>query len=165
MTEKEGQRFDELVEKFDNAMLTTQTREGELRARPMAIAKHREGATLYFATNMHSVKIGELEAHPEVAVTMQNANQYLTLSGRAAEVRDRSLIESFFSPMWKLWFPRGKDDPDLVLIKVEPADGEYWDMSKTSDKVKFIFQAGKAYIAGEEIDEDKMTGHGKIDFD
>jgi general stress protein 26 len=164
MTEKQGQRFEEVIEKFDNAMLITQSSDGGLHARPMAIAKHQHSGALYFATNTHSIKIGELETHPEVAVTMQNKNQYLTLAGRAEEVRDQSLIESFFSPMWKLWFPKGKDDPDLVLIKVEPSGGEYWDMSKTLDKAKFIFEAGKAYIEGEEIDEDKLSGHGKVGF-
>lgn len=165
MTETKEQKFDQLLQEFSTAMLITQSSDGELHARPMAIAKHREGGVIYFATSWAAGKIDEVETRPEVVVTMQDANQYLSLSGRAETVNDRALIDRFYSPAWKIWFPEGKDDPSLVLLKIEPVRGAYWDMSKTANKMRFAFEAGKAYLQDDHIDTDKLAGHGQVELD
>lgn len=164
MTESKEQQFDELVHKFNTAMLITQSSDSELHARPMAIAKHREGGVVYFATSWAAGKIDEIETRPEVVVTMQADNQYLSLTGRAETVDDRGLIERFYSPAWKIWFPEGKDDPNLVLLKIEPVRGAYWDMDKTANKMRFVFEAGKAYFQHDQIDTEALTGHGQVDL-
>lgn len=164
MTETQAQRFDELLDKFNTGMLVTQTTTGELQARPMAIAKHRDGGVLYFATSREAGKMEEIETHPEVAVTMQDSDQQLSLTGHAEAVHDRALIERFFHSAWRLWFPEGKDDPNLVLIKIEPVHGAYWDMSKSANKARFVFEAGKAVFEDEQIDTDKLAGHGQVNL-
>lgn len=149
MVETNKQQFAELLQDFDTAMLITQSSHGALHARPMAIAKHGEGGVVYFATSWASAKIGEVETRPEVVVTMQDANCYLSLSGRAEIMDDRALIKRFYSPAWKIWFPEGRDDSDLVLLKIEPVRGACWDMNKTTNKMRFAFEAGKAYLENE----------------
>ena len=49
------------------------------------------------------------------------------VAGRASIVNDRAKIEELWSPAMKLFFPGGKDDPDLCLIRVEVDSAEYWD--------------------------------------
>ena len=49
-----------------------------------------------------------------------------------------------------MWFPEGKDDPDLCLIEFHPSEGEYWD-ERGALGAKFIVDAAKAYLSGEEI--------------
>jgi general stress protein 26 len=164
MAETRTQHLDKLIEHFDNAMLVTQGREGGLHARPMAVAEHRDHGTLYFATSRTTGKTDEVDTHAEVAVTMQGEHRYLALSGRAEIVRDRDLIERFFSRAWKIWFPEGPDDPNLVLIKVDPASGEYWDMSENRSRMRFMVEAGKAVAQDREIDTDKLSGHGQADL-
>ena len=42
-------------------------------------------------------------------------------------MRDRAAIHEHWQETMRTWFPNGKDDPDLALIKVTPEYGEYWD--------------------------------------
>lgn len=159
----ERSHFDDLLTAFDFAMLVTQTPTGQLRARPMAIANYRGDGRLLFATGDYTGKIDELFQHPQVNVALQGSNRYLSVSGTAEVVRDRNLINEVWEPSWKIWFPQGQDDPALVLIRVNAAVGEYWDMSGGSS-LEFVFEAGKALLRGDKIDESRLD-HAKVRLD
>jgi len=49
------------------------------------------------------------------------------LAGTASLVRDRKRIDALWSPSMGRFFPGGKDDPDLCLIRVNAESAEYWD--------------------------------------
>lgn len=162
MTETQAQRLAKLIGTFDNAMLISQAPGEGLHARPMAIAEHCGSGTLYFATSRDAGKVGEDQGPTEVAVTMQGDKRYLSISGHAETVTDPAVIELFFNPSWTFWFPHGKDDPNLQLIKVQPASAEYWDLSKTSDKLQFVFEAGNATVEGKQTESDELGSHGAV---
>ena len=115
-------RLSELVIRFDTAMLVTRSSDGGMRARPLTIADSGDGEALYFSTAIESPKVREIEADPHVNVVMQDGRRYVSLSGVAKVVRDRGLIERLWSPSWKVWFPKGVDDPSLRLLRVEPVE-------------------------------------------
>lgn len=50
----------------------------------------------------------------------------------AEVVRDRQKIDNLWKPFLKAWFPNGKDDPELALLKVEAEQAEYWDSSSSA---------------------------------
>ncbi|RYD69240.1 MAG: general stress protein [Verrucomicrobiaceae bacterium] len=157
----EAQKFHDLLEKFGTAMLVTHSSQGELRARPMAIAKIDEDCSVWFLSLHESGKVHEIETAPNVAVTCQKDRDiYLSLSGTAVLSRDRAKIEELWDESYKVWFPKGKDDPDLVLIGVEPHEGEYWDQEGTN-KLQYLFQAAKAYATGTRPKIEEGEQHGK----
>ena len=136
----------ELIKGFRTAMFVTRTPSGALRARPLAIADNR-AEDLYFATSMDSPKVKEIEADPHVNVCMQDADQFVSLSGTARIATDRELIDKMWSEAWKVWFPQGKDDPALCLVVVDVLDAEYWDQSGAKG-LRYLFDAAKAYVTG-----------------
>ena len=77
-------------------------------------------------------------------------NRYVSVSGTAQLVRDRKKNEELWSPVLKAWFPKGLDDPDLALLRVEVEKAEYWD----SPNSKLVEIAGfvKALVTGKEMD-------------
>ena len=77
--------------------------------------------------------------------------------GSAKIVTDRKKIDELWNPFVKVWFPEGKDDPELVLIKIAPHSAEYWDSS--SSKMVVLFNMAKALVTGEEYNEGE---YGKI---
>src|SRR5687767_14631766 len=119
--------FDQILSHFDTAMLVTRAQDGAMHARPMAIAKREASGDLWFATSIDSPKIDELELENRVCASMQSENRFLTISGRAEIVRDRARIDELWQSAWKAWFPNGKDDPNLVLLKLSATEAEYWD--------------------------------------
>src|SRR4029079_1600349 len=88
------------------------------------------------------------DANPAVSVTFQSRAQFASVHGNAYIVRDRALIEKLWSEAWRIWFPGGKDDPSLCLIRVEAREGEYWDNAGTQG-VKYVLETVKAYAKGE----------------
>lgn len=146
----------DLIQDFDNAMLVTKTDDGSLDARPMAVADATDDGELWFVTDRNSGKIADLMLDRDVAVTMQSSRKFVTLSGECRVVDDRAKIESLWKEVWKVWFPDGKSDPSIVLLKIEPARGEYWDNSGVAG-LKYLIKAGKAYLQGERANVDESV--------
>jgi general stress protein 26 len=142
--------FREIVSKFRTAMFVTQGRDVALHARPMAVAKVDEDGTLWFVTGRDTPKIDELLARPDALVCLQNDKQFATIDGQVEIVRDRRKLDELWSEGFRVWF-NGKDDPNLVLLRLVPNSGEYWDQSGIRG-LRYAFQAAKAYLSNERID-------------
>ena len=143
----------DLVHDFDTAMLVTNTDAG-LHSRPMAIAEATDEGDLWFVTDRHSGKIADLILDRDVAITMQGGNKFVALSGECRVVDDRTKVNELWQESWKVWFPKGADDPAITLLKVESKHGEYWDNSGV-EGLKYLIKAGKAYLQGERAETDK----------
>ncbi len=164
MTTSPDRKLHDLLEEFGIAMLVTRTPEGQLRGRPMALAEIEPDGTLWFITGKHSAKVDELAADSRVAVTMQSGTKFVSVSGKASPVADRARIARLWKVEYKVWFPGGQDDPEIVLLRVNGAAGEYWDNSGTSG-LKYLIEAGKALLSGTrpDVDGDPKV-HGKVDL-
>jgi len=155
-------KLQELLEEFGVAMLVTRTPHGELRGRPMALAEAETDGTLWFITGRHSAKVDELAKDNRVAVTMQSSTKFVSVSGKATAVEDRAHVARLWKVEYKVWFPGGQDDPEIVLLRLDGAAGEYWDNSGTSG-LKYLIEAGKALLTGTrpDVDNDPKV-HGKV---
>jgi general stress protein 26 len=141
------ERLHDVIKDFDNAMLLTRGSGGRPHLRPMHIAEIREDGDIFFATSLDSPKVSEIAADPEAVVVFQGQRQFAAVYGRAEVIRDRALIDQLWSEAWKVWFPEGKDDPSLCLIRVDGREGEYWDNAGVQG-IKYAFEAAKAYMQG-----------------
>jgi general stress protein 26 len=144
----------DLIQGFDDAMLVTKNDDGSLNARPMAVAEATDAGELWFVTDRNSGKIADLMLDRDVAITMQSSRKFVALSGECRVVDDQAKIESLWRELWKVWFPKGTADPSIVLLKVEPARGEYWDNSGMAG-LKYLIKAGTAYLQGERAETDE----------
>lgn len=157
-------KFRELLEAFGVAMLVTRTPGGDLRGRPMALAEIQPDNSLWFATDKHSAKVDELAADNHVVVTMQSRTTFVSLSGRATAVEEREMAARLWKTEWKVWFPGGKDDPNLTLLRIDGDTGEYWDNSGASG-IKYLLEAGRALLTGKRPDVgDDPKVHAKVDL-
>lgn len=149
----------EMIQKFNTAILVTQTIRGDLHGRPMELAKVEESGDIFFATSLNSPKFSEIIAESKVGVFFQDAKYYVSLYGTAEPLRDKALIDELWQESWKVWFPEGKESSDICIIRVRPTSGEYWDRSGAKG-VRFLFEAFKAYAAGEKLGSGE--GHAKV---
>jgi general stress protein 26 len=157
-------KFRELIDDFDAAMLVTRTPAGELRSRPMAVAEVEPSGTLWFMTQSDSGKMDEIADDDHVNVVMQSKLKFVSISGRVTPMKDRAKAAELWNEGWKTWFPGGKDDPKLMLLKVDGETGEYWDNSGSSG-IKYAIEAGKAYLSGTRPDVERDPKiHGKVDL-
>lgn len=152
----------DLIKDFSTAMLVTHSASGGMHGRPMRVAQLEPDADAYFATSINSPKVAEIEADPEVLVLFQSTTQFASLEGKATIVRDRALIEKLWMKEWSIWFPGGKDDPSLVLVKVDTSAGEYWDNSGLQG-LQYLFKGLKAMLKSEKPEVDEKV-HAKVDL-
>lgn len=156
------EKLHDLLEDFDTAMLVTRAVDGEMRSRPMAIADIEGDGVMWFLTQADSSKMDEIAQENRVNVAMQSKLQFVSISGTVEAVRDPAKVNELWNESWKAWFPGGKDDPKLVLLKVYGASGEYWDNSGANG-IKYLIEAGKAYLSGTRPDvEHDPAIHGKV---
>jgi general stress protein 26 len=120
----------------------------------MAVQKVEDDGDVVFCTALDSGKIADLQIDPRVTVVFQGKTKYASLSGVATVDRDRARIHALWKEDWKIWFPAGKDDPNLCLVDVDVTSGEYWDNSGTRG-IRYIVNAAKAYIRGDTPEERK----------
>ena len=152
----------DLIKDFRTAMLVTHSTADGMHGRPMAVAQLKPDADAYFATSIDSPKVAEIEADPRVLVLFQSSAQFATIAGKATIVRDRALIEKLWLKEWSVWFPGGKNDPSLCLLKVDATAGEYWDNSGMQG-LKYVFEGLKAMIKREKPKVDEKV-HAKVDL-
>ncbi|HYO24906.1 MAG TPA: pyridoxamine 5'-phosphate oxidase family protein [Lacipirellulaceae bacterium] len=150
----------DLLHDFDTAMMVTHGPDGALHGRPMAVAQVEDNGDLWFVTDRHSGKMHEIGADAHVCVTMQGAGKFISLAGTASPHDDRRKVAEVWNEHMKVWFPGGKDDPNLVLLKVDAREGEYWDNSG-ANAIKYMVKAGRAYLRGERPSNDD-TEHAKV---
>jgi general stress protein 26 len=157
---KENNLYD-VVKDFDDAMLVTHSARG-IHVRPMAIARLDESMMAYLLTDMNSIKVEEIRANPHALLTFQSTRKYATVSGELAIDDDRALIETLWKEVWKVWFPIGKSDPNIALLKFTPSEGEFWDNAGIQG-LKYVYAAAKAYVAGERPKPDAEQ-HSKVNM-
>ena len=127
---KPAEVLGKLLEDIDIAMFTTVGADGYLVSRPLSTQEASyDGRRVYFFTEADSPKVAEVRRHPKVnlAYASRDKNTYVSLAGRCTINRDRALIGQFWNDALKAFFPKGTDDPNLVLLEVEPRTVEYWD--------------------------------------
>ena len=139
-----------LIKDIDFGMLTTLDAEGRLHARPMSTNRNVEfDGDVWFFTYGETPKVHEIENKPYVNVSFADpkSQTYVSLSGRAELVRDRAKLEELWKPELTAWFPKGLDEPDIALLKINADQGEYWDAP--SSVVAHLISLAKAVTTGE----------------
>lgn len=141
----------ELVQKAKIALLTTCTSEGKLVSRPLAVQEAEFDGDLWFITQEPSHKTEEIAQNPQVNAAMKTGSSgFLSISGHAEVVTDRSRIDEYWSPAVEAFFPDGKDDPALRLIVVHADTAEYW--KSDEPKVVTAFKLAKSAVTGKQPD-------------
>ncbi|RYD16378.1 MAG: pyridoxamine 5'-phosphate oxidase [Lysobacteraceae bacterium] len=111
-------------------MLTTRAPDGSLVSRPLQTLAFSDGELVFF-TAADSGKLAELEADPDVNLAYADParHRYVSVRGRARVTRSRATIEALWSVAQRVFFPGGKDDPNLVVLRVHVRDAAYWEPS------------------------------------
>ena len=129
-------------------MLTTMTSDGKHVSRPMGMQEVDFDGDLWFFTKIDSNKVGQIQVNPDVNVAFsdQKHNAWVSISGNAELVQDRSKMEELWNPLLKAWFPDELETPGIALIKVNAESAEYWD--SPGGVVVSLFGMVKAAVTG-----------------
>lgn len=141
-------RLRKLLKGMSVGMLTTQTIAGESRSRPMLVHDVDESGWLWFLTDRGSRKACELIQNPHASIAFQSGrgDRYVAIQGTAVVVRDDVQLNRLWNSTYRAWFPKGKQDPELVLVAVRIISAEYWLVPRSG--VTRFFGTAKAMMTG-----------------
>ena len=71
---------------------------------------------------------------------------YLSITGKAFVSRDPERAKALWNEEQQVWWPGGPEDPNLLVMKVEPERAEMWDGPASSAMA--VFEFAKARLTG-----------------
>jgi general stress protein 26 len=94
--------------------------DGMPNCRAMMTQEAEPDMDLWFATRMDSQKVDELRKNPKVGLYYYNQQDwsYVSIGGTVEVIQDRERFKRYWKDSWRRWFPKGPDDPEAVLLKV-----------------------------------------------
>ena len=142
-----------LLKDIGTCMFYTNTQNGIHNTRPMAVIEVDGMGNVWFFTNQQSAKVKDIEKDSNVHLAFASPakDSYVDLRGRASIEADRKSIEEKWNPIVKAWFPEGKDDPNLCLIKVKTDEAHYWDTDST--KMVEMLKIVTSMVTGKQLAE------------
>ena len=145
------QDVDKLLTKIKEvkyATLTTLDAQQRLHGRPMYTCEPGNDGALWFFSEKDAQKISEIQANPQVGLGYSDPSSatYVTIAGTASVTDDKAKIKELWREDFRGFFPKGTDDPNLALIKVDIESGEYWD--EPSNLFVRAFAYAKAITTG-----------------
>jgi general stress protein 26 len=126
-----GTRVDQLLvaarqtmAKVTDCWAATPSGDGAINVRvvaPLPRAEGDEDWTLWIATGRSSRKAADIRPAGRITLGYQHHpdRAYVALIGRAALVEDRLEIRRRWTEAWRLYFPRGPDSPETILVRVD----------------------------------------------
>jgi general stress protein 26 len=118
----------EIIRDTSICMFVTTSGKG-LRARPLDARPDSAEEVIYFLTDIRGSKDDEIAADSKVCLvfTDEKAKAYLSITGTASVMKSAALAKKFWKKADEVWWPDRERDPNLRVIRVEPAYAELWD--------------------------------------
>ena len=152
----------EKIKEVRMAMLTTTDEHGSLHSRPMATIRPGEDGAIYFLTDSESAKVYEIKKDSQVNLSYSDpsSNVYASVSGTANAYRDEAKIDELWSEPMRGWFPKGKEDPHIAILKVTIDKAEYWDSPSSLFVQAYAYV--RAVVTGERSKDDDVNQHAQV---
>jgi len=121
-------RLNELISGIDYAILTTIRPDGSLHSCPMAAHAVEAGGVIWFLSSSNTEKVEAIKTIQRVNLAFADHAQqrYVSVSGYCELVRSHAKSKELWNDKYKSWCPAGLEDPNLILLKVDVQQAEYW---------------------------------------
>ncbi len=98
------------------------------RSRPMTAQLENACGPLWFFSSKDSTLVQGMKAgnHAVAAFVAKGHDLFATVEGPLLLSDDRSAIDRLWNRFVAAWYPDGKDDPNLALLRLEVSDVQIW---------------------------------------
>ncbi|HEX7769275.1 MAG TPA: pyridoxamine 5'-phosphate oxidase family protein [Dokdonella sp.] len=95
--------------------------------RPMTALVEGESGPIWFFAGRPNVLVDRIATPARVigAFASKGHDLFASIKGTLAIDNDRAVIDRLWNPFIAAWF-EGKDDPKLVLLRLDPDEAEVW---------------------------------------
>lgn len=123
-----------------------------IAVRPMTVQNVDDAGALWFLSGRSTSTNQHLAANPGTQLFFANPEkqEFLTLDGTTTIHTDRASKEAHWTPFAKTWFNQGIDDPELTVLRFQPAAGYYWDTKH--GKTASLLKMAAGMVIGKTLD-------------
>jgi general stress protein 26 len=121
-------RLSELISGIEIGILTTISPDHNLHSCPMSAHGVEAPGVLWFLSSSETDKVESVKTMQRVNVCFADhaGQRYVSVSGFCELVRDRAKAKQLWHDSYQAWLPGGVDDPNLILMKIDVQQAEYW---------------------------------------
>ena len=96
--------------------------------RPMtAVTEGAQGPIWLFTTRQATLVTHlDIDTRAVASFVAKGHDLFASIHGRLAVSNDPAIIDRLWNPMIAAWYPGGRQDPDLTLLRFEAEDAEIW---------------------------------------
>jgi general stress protein 26 len=128
MTERPNDLKDEFWRELDRNRTGMLQAGAHQQAQPMTVFAEPETNCLFFFTRTDTDLAQAVQNGAPAQFILVSTHQKLWASARGALVQttDRERIDRYWGPMVSAWYPEGKDDPRLTLLRMDLEEADIW---------------------------------------
>lgn len=117
-------------------------------SQPMTAFREEETGTIWFFTRNDTDLARDVAAPGQSAMFSYGSKDqkvWACIHGElSVQGRDPAIIDRYWNPVLAAWYPGGKDDPDLTLLRFDADDGRVW--VSDGGVFKFAYEIAKANV-------------------
>lgn len=149
--EESIKKLREHIDDTSVAMMLTGLENRPISAVPMYTKKMDDQGDIWFLSGRNSGHNKQLMKNNDVQLLYSNTDdmEFLSIYGEAEISSNREMIEELYSKMDDNYF-KGKDDPEVTVIKVKPQEAYYWDNKQ--NKFLTLLRLGVGAVTGKQQD-------------
>ena len=114
------------------------------------LAREEEAIWFYARKDSDIARASNGGGKVHLCVMSKDQDYQACLHGTLEEVYSPQHIERFWSSMTEAWFPGGKSDPALTMLRFKPHNAAIW--ASTNSVLRLGWEVAKANLTGEEPD-------------
>lgn len=124
---------------------------------PMTAFAERETGDIWFFTRTDTDLARAVSDGAEAMMILQTKDQELQacIGGHLTQSQDRARIDQYWNAVVAAWYPAGKDDPMLTMLKLDARDAAVW--LSEAGPLKFAYEIAKANMTGKTPDVGERT--------
>ena len=142
----------EIVGHSSVCMMSTDLANIPANVRPMDAQEIDDQGNFWFFSSITSTNYKDIEKDNRVQLIFKNEGkqEYASVYGLATFSIDKKRIDELWSSFNNAWYD-GKDDPNLILIKLDPKEAYYWD--RNNNKLVSLFKMVSAAVTGKNAED------------
>lgn len=106
------------------------------------LIKNQPGTIYFFSDNTSDLGKAVLADSGPVMMTYMTKDYQACVRGHLHANTNAALIERFWNPIAASWYPGGKTDPKMLILRFEMEDAALW--ASTGNPLKFLYETTKA---------------------
>jgi general stress protein 26 len=117
---------------------------------PMTAFVEPDTGEIWFFSRNDTDLVRQIEQGREAMFVYQSKDIYACIGGELSVRFDRARMDKYWNAVVAAWYPDGKDDPHLTMLRLRATDAEVW--LTEAGPLRFAWEIAKANARGQTPD-------------